>query len=154
MSSAFGEVVLKFFQQNFDALDKDKIGRVKIEELPYLVRVCGATPLEASLDGLRAAADPNGRGTFTFDEFCIAQKKALAESVSAQDAKAAFRGFDPDKRGLVSPHELRYFLTTMGDVLTTVEVNAFLEAVQTDADMEGNLVVADLVYKMTADMYR
>lgn len=154
MSSSFNEVTVKFFQQNFDILDKDKIGRVKTDDLPYLVRVCGAVPMEASLEGLKATADPDGRGSFTFEDFCTVQKKALAESISAQDAKAAFRGFDPDKRGLVTPHELRYFLTTMGDVLTAAVMNDFIDAVQTDADMEGNLVVADLVYKMTAEMYR
>ncbi|KAL7699452.1 Calmodulin-like protein [Lotmaria passim] len=154
MSSAFSEVAVKFFQLNFDTLDKDKIGRLNIEHLPYLMRVCGAAPLEASLDGLKAIADPDERGSFGFEDFCAAQKKALAESISAQDVKAAFRGFDPDNRGLVTPHELRYFLTTMGDVLTTEEMNDFIEAVQSDADMEGNLVVADLVYKLTAEMYR
>jgi calmodulin len=154
MSSSFSEVTVKFFQRNFDILDKDNIGRVKIDDLPYLVRVCGAVPLEASLDGLKAIADPDGRGSFSFEDFCAVQKRALAESISAQDAKAAFRSFDPDKRGLITPHELRYFLTTMGDTLTAAEMNGFIEVVQSDADMEGNLVVADLVYKMTPEMYR
>ncbi|KPI89129.1 Calmodulin-like protein [Leptomonas seymouri] len=154
MSSAFSEVTLKFFRQNFDVLDGDKIGRLRIEDLPYLIRVCGAVPLEAALDDLKGIADPDGRGSFSFENFCVAQKKALEESLTAADAKAAFRGFDPDKRDLITPHELRYFLTTMGDVLTAEEMNDFIDAVQSDADMEGNLVVTDLVFKMTAEMYR
>ncbi|KPA85460.1 Calmodulin-like protein [Leptomonas pyrrhocoris] len=154
MSSEYSELTLKLLRKNFDILDKDKIGRVKNENLPYLMRVCGAAPLEANLDGLKAIADPDGRGSFSFDNFCIAQKKALAESVNALDAKAAFHGFDPDKRGLITPHALSFFLTTMGDALTAEEMNSFIEAVQSDADMEGNLVIADVVYKMTAEMYR
>ncbi|KAK7200992.1 calmodulin-like protein [Novymonas esmeraldas] len=154
MPAAFNDVCTAFFKKHFDVFDRDKIGRVRGDDFAALIRVCGAAPLEASIQDLKAIADPSRRGSFAFDDFCVALKRAFAESVSPHEVRAAFQGFDPDKRGLVSPHELRYFLTTMGDALTAEEMNEFVEEMRSEMDMEGNLVVADSIYKMTPEMFR
>ncbi|KAG5498233.1 hypothetical protein JIQ42_03037 [Leishmania sp. Namibia] len=154
MPAVFNETCSAFFRKLFDIFDRDKIGRVRNDELATLIRACGASPLEANIDDLRAIADPSRRGSFSFDDFCVALKKAFADSVSAQDVRNAFRSFDPDKRGFISPHELRYFLTTMGDALSTQEMNEFVEEMRSEMDIEGNLVVADCIYKMTPEMFR
>ncbi|KAG5474315.1 hypothetical protein LSCM1_03095 [Leishmania martiniquensis] len=150
----FNAICSTFFRKYFDIFDRDKIGRVRNDDLATLIRACGATPLEANIEDLKAIADPSRRGSFSFDDFCAALKRAFSESVSAQDVRNAFRSFDPDKRGFISPHELRYFLTTMGDVLTTEEMNELVEEMRSEMDMEGNLLLADSIYKMTPEMYR
>lgn len=154
MSSQFSDVSVAFFRKHFDALDRDKIGRVRDDDLATLVRLCGAAPLESVMADLKTIADPSNRGSFGFEDFCAALKRAFSESVSPQEVRAAFQGFDSDKRGLITPHELRYFLTTMGDALTAEEMNEFVEEMRSEMDMEGNLVVADCIYKMTPEMFR
>ncbi|CAJ1009950.1 putative EF-hand domain containing protein [Leishmania naiffi] len=154
MPAGFNDVCLAFFRKYFDAFDRDKIGRVRNDDFATLIRACGAAPLETSIEDLRAIADPSRRGSFSFDDFCVALKKAFAESISLQEVRDAFHSFDPDKRGFISPHELRYFLTTMGDVLSAEEMNEFAEEMRTEMDIEGNLVMADCIDKMTPEMFR
>lgn len=154
MTTSFNDISLRYFQKYFDLLDHDKIGRVQTDELPNLVRICGAAPLEADINMLKEIADPDRRGSFNFEGFCKAQEQALRGSISAKDCRTAFSGFDPDRRGFIVPHRLRYFLTTMGDALTTEEANQFFEEMRSELDMEGNIVMADAVYKMTPEMYR
>ncbi|KAG5500406.1 hypothetical protein JKF63_03499 [Porcisia hertigi] len=154
MPSEFNDMCSAFFRKRFDFFDRDKIRRVKMSDFATLVRACGAVPLEASLEEIRAIADPNGRGSCSFEDFCRALKRAFEESVLPQEVSEAFQNFDPDKRGFISPHELRCFLTTMGDVLTAEEMNQFVEEMQSEMDMEGNLVVPDVIEKMTPDMFR
>lgn len=154
MASEFNEVTQKHFHKYFDHFDRDKIGRALIDDLPKLVRACGAAPMEAELDLLKSTADVEGRGSFDFDGLCRALKVAFENSVTAESAREAFNGFDPDNKGFIAPHELRFFLTTMGDALTTAEVNLLMEEMKSEMDMEGNLVLNDVVYKMTPEMLR
>ncbi|AYU80236.1 calmodulin-like protein [Leishmania donovani] len=154
MPAGFNDACSAFFRKHFDLFDRDKIGRARNEDFATLIRACGATPLEASIEDLIAIADPSHRGSFSFDDFCAALKKAFAVSISPQEVREAFQGFDPDKRGLITPHELRYFLTTLGDVLSAEEMNEFVEEMHSEMDIEGNLVVADSIYKMTPEMLR
>lgn len=154
MTSEFPPIVQKQFQKYFDHFDRDKISRVLIEDLPKLVRVCGAAPLEAELDLIKSAADSEGRGSCDFTGLCRAMKLAFDNSVTTESARQAFQGFDPDDRGFIAPHSLRYFLTTMGDALTQAEMNVFMEEMSSEVDMEGNLVFNDVVYKMTPEALR
>lgn len=154
MASGFSEVTQKYFRKYFDHFDRDKIGRVLIEDLPKLVRACGAAPLEAELDLLKSTADTEGRGSCDFAGLCRALTFAFDNSVTADSAREACKGFDPDERGFIAPHELRFFLTTLGDCLTTAEANFFVEEMKSEMDMEGNLVFNDIVYKMTPEMLR
>lgn len=119
-----------------------------------LVRVCGAVPLEADMDSIKKTADPDGRGSVDFENFCKCLRVAFDCTLKDEDAKKAFYRFDPDKRGLISSHELRYILTTMGDALTVEEMNEMIEEMSSEVDMEGNFVMMDMIYKMTAEMYK
>lgn len=154
MASAFNEATQAYFRKYFDFFDTDKIGRVRLEDLPALVRACGAAPLEADVDLLKATADPDGRMSCDFDGVCRALKQAFESSVRAEDALEALQGFDPDGKGLMKPHELRFFLTTKGDALSQEEMNEFMEEMRSEIDTEGNLVFADVIDKMTPEMFR
>ncbi|EPY34507.1 calmodulin [Strigomonas culicis] len=101
-----------------------------------------------------STADPDGRKTCSFDGFCAALELAFERCVTAEDAKEAFLSFDANHKGFITPHELRYFLTTLGDALTVEEANNFINAVMSEADSEGNIILLDAVEKMTPEMYR
>lgn len=154
MSSNFTEASLGRFKQVFDFYDRDKLGRVPVDSIPFLVRVCGTIPVEGDLALLKSTADPDGRGSCTFENFCAALKIAFDNSVKPEEAREAFKGFDPEKKGFLPLHELRYYLTTMGDALTPEEVNTFMEDMRTELDSEGRLIGADAVYKLTPEYYR
>lgn len=154
MASEFASINQQYFKRIFDLYDRDKIGRMQTEDLPTVVRACGAAPLDADFNMLRDTADPEKRGTMSFEGLCKALKVAFDNSVSPEAVREAFLSFDPDKRGLISQHDLRFFLTTLGVPLTAEETNAFFEEMKTERDAEGNLICLDMVYKMTPEMLR
>lgn len=154
MSAQYPEAVRALFKKNFDFYDYDKIFRIQTEDIPALVRVCGAIPLEADIERIQQIADPDKRGSVDFESFCKALRFAFDVTLREQDAKRAFYCFDSDKRGLICQHELRYILTTMGDKFSVEEMNTMIEEVRSEVDMEGNFVMMDIVYKMTPEMYK
>lgn len=154
MSAQYPEAVRALFKKNFDFFDYDKIFRVQTEDIPALVRICGAIPLEADVERIKQIADPESRGSVDFESFCNALRVAFDVTLSEQDAKKAFYCFDSDKRGLISQHQLRYILTTMGDTFSVDEMNAMIDEIRTEVDMEGNFVMIDVIYKMTPEMYK
>ncbi|EPY38513.1 calmodulin-like protein [Angomonas deanei] len=81
-------------------------------------------------------------------------KLAFQHCVSEVEAKEAFQVFDVERKGFIAPHELRLFLTTMGDALSQEEINAFMEDLSSEMDMDGNIIYSDAIYKMTPEMYR
>ncbi|KEG14109.1 calmodulin [Trypanosoma grayi] len=154
MASAFDDLTRRYLMRHYEIFDRDKVGRVPLDDLIPLVRVCGATPTEADIEPLKLEADPDGRGSMNFDGFCRAMMTAYKNMRTPQDLKEAFLGIDPDSKGLLSQHELRYILTTQGDCLSTEEMNEFVEEMRSEMDMEGNFVYTDMVYKMTPEMFR
>nr|CCC95394.1 unnamed protein product [Trypanosoma congolense IL3000] len=154
MGSIFDDVTREYLKRRFDVFDHDKIGRVPLSDIVTLVRVCGGTPLESDVDALKAEADQEGRGSMSFDGFCRAMKLAYENIKTARDLREAFKGIDPDRKGYMTQHELRHILTTQGERFTTEEMNAFVEEMRSDMDMEGNFVFSDIVYRMTPDIFR
>ncbi|PWV19411.1 putative calmodulin [Trypanosoma cruzi] len=154
MASAFDEITRQFLKRNYDVFDRDKIGRVPLSDLITLLRICGATPSELDVESWKKEADPDGRGSMNFDGFCRVMMIAFQNMKTPRDLRAAFEGLDPEGKGLLSQNELRYYLTTYGDRLSTEEMNEFVEEMRSEMDMEGNFVVTDLVYKMTPEMFR
>lgn len=154
MSAKFPTEVAALFKRNFDMFDFDNIFRVQTDDIPTLVRVCGAIPLEEKMQEIKALADPDNRGSVDFESFCKALSLAFTYTLKEVDVKKAFYRFDPDKRGLISQHELRFILTTMGDKLTQEEMNEMIEDMRAEVDMEGNFIMVDMLEKMTPEMYK
>ncbi|KAG8343974.1 putative calmodulin [Trypanosoma vivax] len=154
MASAFDDLTREYLKRRFDFFDRDKIERVPLKDLIALVRACGGTPSESDTQLLQGEADPDGRGSMSFDGFCRAMKVAYTNMKTARDLKEAFQGLDADRKGYLPQHILRYLLTTQGECLTTEEMNAFVEEMRSEMDMEGNFVLSDVVYKMTPELFR
>ncbi|RNF07294.1 calmodulin [Trypanosoma conorhini] len=153
MASAFDDITRQFLRRNYDVFDRDKIGRVPLADLLTLLQICGATPSESDVENWKNEADPDGRGSMNFEGFCRVMMIAFQNMKTARELKSAFQGLDPDGKGLLSQTELRYYLTSYGDCLSTEEMNEFVEEMRSEMDMEGNFVYSDLVYKMTPEMF-
>jgi calmodulin len=154
MANQFDDTVREFFQRQFNLFDKDQSQTIPTEELGNCLRMCGQVPLEAEIPPLQADADPENKGAITFDDFCRALFNCMTTPRTQHDLKEAFRAFDPDERGTISQHELRYILTTMGDKLTDEEVNLFIEEMKTEVDMDGNIVYSDASQKLLPEFLR
>lgn len=154
MADQFDPTVREFFQRQFNAYDKDQSGTINIDDLANALRMCGQVPLEAEIPPLQKDADQENKGVINFDDFCRALFICMTTPRTQQDVKDAFRTFDPDERGTITQHELRYILTTLGDKLTDEEMNEFIEEMKGECDTEGNFVYTDVIQKLLPEYLR
>eukprot|EP00529_Nitzschia_sp_RCC80_P032898 CAMPEP_0113453278 /NCGR_PEP_ID=MMETSP0014_2-20120614/7276_1 /TAXON_ID=2857 /ORGANISM="Nitzschia sp." /LENGTH=137 /DNA_ID=CAMNT_0000344669 /DNA_START=87 /DNA_END=500 /DNA_ORIENTATION=- /assembly_acc=CAM_ASM_000159 len=125
----------------FMFLDENGLGEVPIAKLGQAIRLAGGYPTEAEVKEYATKAD-NGSGNFTLDGLKTAMK--FVSDPNKGDVIAAFKVFDKDGEGKISPAELRHILLSMGERLTDDEAEDFVkEAV---LDKEGQID-----YKMFLD---
>ena len=146
--------VREFFLRQFTLYDKDKNGTIPTTDFANCLRMCGQAPLEAEIEPLLKDADPEGKGVISFDDFARPLFTCLSTPRTANELREAFRIFDPEERSTITQHEMRYILTTMGDVLSDEEVNEFLEEMKTETDIDGNLAYMDVIQKLLPDFLK
>jgi calmodulin len=133
----------------FALFDRDKDGKIKIEELGLIMRSLGRAPTglnffdgtiiwsaSASFLNCTISSDSElevkeyqkqvdkGDGNFTIDGLMtvmISSWKSLEEEEEA--ILSAFRVFDKENTGRIDADELRHIFVTLGDALTQEEVN-------------------------------
>lgn len=84
-------------------------------------------------------ADDDGNGIIDFPEFLTIMARKEKELCSVDEIKDACRTIDQDGNGLISAAELRHVMTTMGERLTTEEVDEMMnETGIDDGDYQVN----------------
>ncbi|WAR18956.1 CALM-like protein [Mya arenaria] len=76
----------------------------------------------------------------------MARKKKDTESENK--ISDAFRAFDKDSNGFISPAELRHVMTNLGEMLTEEEVDEMIRAADMDGD--GQVNFEEFVKMMTS----
>ncbi|WAR18955.1 CAM2B-like protein [Mya arenaria] len=110
--------------------DIDGDGHVNYEDVEYLLSTAMADQLTKKQDA--------GNGSIDFPEFKTMMMRNMKERDSAEELKAAFRMFDKDCNGYISPAELRYAMTMLGERLTDEEVNEMIKEADIDGDGQVN----------------
>lgn len=87
-------------------------------------------------------------GTISFEEFLaiMLDIRANDKRLTSADVEAAFRVFDPDRKGVVHQDELRHVLTTLGEKLSSEEVDEMLSLVEANPD--GTIDYSELSKKL------
>ena len=78
--------------------------------------------------------DADGSGTIDFPEFLKMMANKTKDENSEEEIREAFRVFDKDGNGVVTPSELRNVLHHIGEKLTDEEIDEMIE----EADMDGD----------------
>ncbi|XP_054710375.1 calmodulin-A-like, partial [Uloborus diversus] len=124
-------------REAFLLFDKDSDGMITSAELGVVMRSLGQRPSEMQLRNMVHKVDKDGNGTIEFDEFLCLMSKKLRSSSSAegeQELREAFRVFDSDGDGFISPAELSQVMRQLGEKLSDDEV---LDMIR-EADLNGD----------------
>ncbi|KAK7285125.1 hypothetical protein RJT34_19885 [Clitoria ternatea] len=125
------------FLEAFCLLDKDGDGCITFEELGTAMKSLNENPTLEELQMMMNEADTDGNGTIEFVEFLNLMARKMKETDAEEELKDAFRLFDKDQDGYISPSELRSAMRTVGEKVTDEEVELMVK----EADLDGDGLV-------------
>ncbi|KAJ1385137.1 EF-Hand 1, calcium-binding site [Sesbania bispinosa] len=136
------------FLEAFCLFDKDGDGCITIEELGSAIRSVDENPTLEELQIMMNEVDTDGNGTIEFEEFLNLMATKMKETEAEEELKEAFRVFDKDQDGYISPSELRSVLRSIGEKVTEEELEQMIK--EADLDGDGLLDYEDFVRMMLA----
>ncbi|ESR46185.1 hypothetical protein CICLE_v10003695mg [Citrus x clementina] len=134
MGDVLPEDQIAEFQEAFCMLDRDGDGCITIEELAVAIKSLDQNPTEEELRNMISEVDVNGNGTIEFGEFLNLMARKMKENEAQEELKEAFKVFDKDQDGYISPNELRHVMMNIGEKVTDEE----LEQMVREADLDGD----------------
>ena len=131
------EETINQFHYFFDLFDKDSSGTITTKELGTIMRNLGQNPSEEELKQMIREVDLNGDGTIDFKEFLCLMLKKMDDSDIDNELETAFKAFDLDKDGYITPHELRNGMLNLGEEYTPEEAEEMIK--EGDLDNDGRI---------------
>eukprot|EP00005_Dracoamoeba_jomungandri_P001870 CAMPEP_0174257624 /NCGR_PEP_ID=MMETSP0439-20130205/6736_1 /TAXON_ID=0 /ORGANISM="Stereomyxa ramosa, Strain Chinc5" /LENGTH=159 /DNA_ID=CAMNT_0015340787 /DNA_START=24 /DNA_END=499 /DNA_ORIENTATION=- len=124
------------FKEAFSLFDKDGDGSITADELGTVMQSLGHQPTPDELADMIADVDTNGDGEIDFSEFLTMMSKKMKGGGEGdeEDLREAFKVFDTDGDGLISPAELREVMNNLGENLTSDEIDEMIKAADANGD--------------------
>ncbi|KAK9240303.1 hypothetical protein V1525DRAFT_385663 [Lipomyces kononenkoae] len=137
----------KAYQNAFALFDKRGTGKVSLQALGDLLRACGQNPTLAEIAELEESVGDD----FDFETFLqvLNRPDGFRAPGEPEDYVRGFQVFDKDKTGFIGVGELRYILTSLGEKLSSEEVDELLKNVNVTKD--GNVNYTDFVRMILAN---
>ena len=92
----------------------DGDGEITAKELWIVQRSLGRNLTETELQDMINEVDADGNGTIDFPEFLTMMARKTDGMYSEAEVRKAFKVFDRDGNGFISPAELRHVMTNLG----------------------------------------
>jgi len=128
----FSEDKIQDYQDAYGAFNKEEKG-VPVTELKHILRALGYFPTQEEVRKIEESL--SGKTEVNFEEFIEVLKRADKKSTPSDDLlNTAFYEFDLDGEGIMTPAQLRYVLTTMGESWTEQEVDEFFQILRVEKD--------------------
>ncbi|KAK8887576.1 hypothetical protein M9Y10_038626 [Tritrichomonas musculus] len=102
------------FRQAFDIMDRDHNGAITVDDLSAVMRAIGQSPTLNELQDMIREVDADGNETIDFTEFLALMSRQMRQSDIEAELREAFRVFDRDNDGFITPQELRTLLISLG----------------------------------------
>ncbi|CAN0898506.1 Calmodulin-like protein 8 [Linum grandiflorum] len=127
------------FRKAFCLIDKNGDGLITKEELAMVVQ-------STEIHDMISEVDLLGDGAMDFDEFLTVISRKMQEHVR-DELKEAFKVFDRDQDGFISPTDLMQVMINMGERLTEEEAEQMIR--EADLDGDGRVSYHDFTNMMT-----
>ncbi|KAI5566677.1 hypothetical protein POPTR_013G040300v4 [Populus trichocarpa] len=138
MVDVFTEKQIAEFQEAFCLSDKDGDGRITFEELATVIKSLDHGATEEELRHMIREVDVDGNGTIEFGEFWNLMARKIKENDADDELKEAFKVFDKDQDGYISPNELRHVMINLGEQVTDKELELMIQVADLDGDGQVN----------------
>ena len=134
MADQLADEQLAKIKEAFSLFDKDGDGIITVKDLGTVMQSLGEHLTEAELQDLIDKVDGHGNGVVDFSDFRTMMAQKMQDADSEEEIRQAFRVFDRNGNGFISPDEFRYVMTSLGEKLTEEEFDQMF----TDADLNGD----------------
>jgi calmodulin len=148
MSNASGRVLetaSSIQEDAFRMFDSDGDGLINTSDLCAALNKLGQIPTPSELKSMIQEVDANGDGKIDYHEFLELASRGISDTQSGSSSEAslrhAFKVFDKDGDGFITPAELREELKASGKVLTLEEAEVLVK--ECDLDGDGKLCYAE-----------
>ncbi|XP_061946199.1 calmodulin-2/4-like [Populus nigra] len=112
--------------------------RITFEELATVIKSLDHGTTEEELRHMIREVDVDGNGTIEFGEFWNLMARKIKENDADDELKEAFKVFDKDQDGYISPNELRHVMINLGEQLTDKELELMIQVANLDGDGQVN----------------
>ena len=134
-------------EESFSLYDTIGDHKIDITLLGEVLRGLGLNPTEGDVQKVIRELDSSGSKRITYEEFLPIYESLLSRGEnrgkkSGVDFLEAFRVFDREQNGTVSVGELAHVMTTLGEGLTSDEVNSITQGME---DKDGMINIEDFV---------
>ena len=159
MADQLTEEQIAEFKEVFCLFDKNEDGTISTSELGSMLKMLGEDPQDEVLEEMIRQADLNRNGIVEFPEFLTMMSKKDADKEEDKDKdkdtdrvkkiRAAFRVFDKDGNGFISPAELRQAMIDHGERATDEKVDRWIQ--EADFDEDGLVSYEEFITLMTSE---
>ncbi|XP_020206822.1 calmodulin isoform X2 [Cajanus cajan] len=122
-----------------ELLSEDLIGCITMEELASAIRTLNQnSPRKEELEIMMNEVDMVGNGTIEFGQFLNLMARKMKQTEAEEELKEAFRLFDKDQDGYISPTELLSVMRNIGVKVTEEELEQMIRVADLDGDGRVN----------------
>lgn len=122
-------------------------GYVTSKELGTVMRALGKQNiLDDELKDMISEIETKEAEKVDEKEFMVMMAKKMKSSDTEEELIEAFKVFDRDGNGVISPGELKHVMNTLGEKMTDDEIEMMIEAA--DIDKDGSVNYQDFVRMM------
>ncbi|KAK8871001.1 hypothetical protein M9Y10_008914 [Tritrichomonas musculus] len=102
------------FRQAFDIMDRDADGMINIDDLAAVMRAIGQSPTHNEIQDMIREVDADGKDKIDFLEFLALMSRQMRQSDIEDELREAFKVFDREGDGFITPQNLRTLLISLG----------------------------------------
>jgi len=124
-------------QNTFHLFDKKGNGQVSTKELSKVFQSLALKVDQEKLKSWADDVDDEATGFVNWDQFKVIYETKLKEDEDERELKDAFRVLDKGNKGVIDVKDLRWILESLGDDLTSDEIEDMIT--ETDTDGSGTV---------------